>query len=103
MKTKKKKDLHFRNPQNSAGSTRLVYHKALYIAGFKVKTKKRRLHFGNPHISEGLLSHFLLLRMALCIYHSLRMSAKRNQATQKNFQATQLWVATHRLRTIDLQ
>ena len=30
------------------------------------------------------------------------MSTKRNQATQKNFQATQLWVKAYRLRTTDL-
>ena len=30
------------------------------------------------------------------------MSTKRNQATQKNFQATQLWVEAHKLRTMDL-
>ena len=57
-----KKGLHFRNPQTSTGSIRLVYHKALYTAGFKVKTKKRSLYFRNPHISAGSLSHFLLLR-----------------------------------------
>ena len=40
--------------------------------------------------------------MVLCIFHPLWMSTKRNQATQKNFQATQLWVEAYRLRTMDL-
>ena len=40
--------------------------------------------------------------MALCIFHPLWMSTKRNQATQKNFQATQLWVEAYKLRTMDL-
>ena len=40
--------------------------------------------------------------MVLFIFHPLWMSTKRNQATQKNFQATQLWVEAHRLRTMDL-
>ena len=40
--------------------------------------------------------------MVLCIFHPLWMSTKRNQPTQKNFQATQLWVEAHRLRIMDL-
>ena len=40
--------------------------------------------------------------MVLFIFQPLWMSTKRNQATQKNFQATQLWVEARRLRTMDL-
>ena len=40
--------------------------------------------------------------MVLYIFHPLRMSTKRNQAIQKSFQATQLWVEAHRLRIMDL-
>ena len=40
--------------------------------------------------------------MVLCIFHPFWMSTKRNQATQKNFQATQLRIEAHRLRTMDL-
>ena len=35
--------------------------KRAIFAESEVKTKKKGFHFGNPHISAGLLSHFLLL------------------------------------------
>ena len=99
----KKKGLHFRNPQTSAGSIRLVYHKVLYTSGFNVKTKKDVFTSG-IHILQRVYWVILYYRvMAICIFHPLLMSAKRIQAMQKNFQATQLWVATHRLRTIDFR
>ena len=76
--------------------------KRAIFAESEVKTKKKGFHFGNPHISAGLLSHFYYYFMVLFIFHPLWMSTKRNQAIQKNFQATQLWVEAHRLRTMDL-
>ena len=77
--------------------------KRAIFAESEVKTKKKKnFHFGNPHISAGLLSHFLLLLYVFMHFHPLWMSTKRNQATQMSFQATQLWVEAHRLRTMDL-
>ena len=35
--------------------------KRTIFAESEVKTKKKDFDFGNPHISAGLLSHFLLL------------------------------------------
>ena len=35
--------------------------KGAIFAESEVKTKKKGFHFGNLHISAGLLSHFLLL------------------------------------------
>ena len=35
--------------------------KRAIFAESEVKTKKKGFHFGNPHVSAGLLSHFLLL------------------------------------------
>ena len=36
--------------------------KRAIFAESEVKTKKKKgFHFGNPHVSAGLLSHFLLL------------------------------------------
>ena len=35
--------------------------KRAIFAESEVKTKKKGFHFGNPHTSAGLLSHFLLL------------------------------------------
>ena len=35
--------------------------KRAIFAESEVKTKKKGFHFGNPHISAGLLIHFLLL------------------------------------------
>ena len=63
----------------------------------EVKTKKRSSLQESTSISEFPESFFII---ALCIFHPLWMSTKRNQATQKNFQATQLWVATNRLKTL---
>ena len=76
--------------------------KRAIFAESEVKTKNKGFHFGNPHISAGLLRHFLLLLYDFMHISSFMMSTKRNQATQKSFQATQLWVEAHRLRTMDL-
>ena len=48
-----KKGLHFKNQQTSAGSIRVVYHKALYTAGFTMKTKKDVFTSG-IHIFKGV-------------------------------------------------
>ena len=77
--------------------------KRAIFAESEVKTKKKGFHFGNPHISAGLLSHFLLLLNGFMhISPFMDVYKKRNQATQRSFQATQLWVEAHRFRTMDL-
>ena len=64
--------------------------------------RKKGFHFGNYIFQRVCWVIFYYCFIILCIFHPLWMSTKRNQATQKNFQATQLWVEAHRLRTMDL-
>ena len=77
--------------------------KRAIFAESEVKTKKKRVFTSGIHIFQRVCwVIFYYYFMILCIFHPLWMSTKRNQATQKSFQATQLWVEAHRLRTMNL-
>ena len=76
--------------------------KRAIFAESEVKTKKKVFTSGIHMFQRVCWVIFYYCFMVLCIFHPLWMSTKRNQATQKNFQATQLWIEAHRLRTMDL-
>ena len=59
--------------------------KRAIFAESEVKTKNKGFHFGNPHISAGLLSHFLLLLYGFIHISPFMDVYKKKPSNRKEF------------------
>ena len=60
-------------------------NKRAIFAESEVKTQKKGFHFGNPHISVGLLSHFLLLLYGFMYISPFMDVHKKKPSNPKEF------------------